>query len=453
MSSAFELITEANRAGAIERLQARIKEQPDFSDIRLAEMLGRFSLMTDLAQKALAEGKLSQEQKVELASWLAESDRENIALDWLSAGPLQDITEPNKSFLFATLLMLKGDKEASISAFERVLKVVPDHPDCWLGIVKQDTSIDGPKILAALKESVKGSKVPTRMLFAIGKAFENGGDLTSAAKYYRAGGNALNLTYDPAVEARLISDIRLAPVRSLGTKDTQFADPIFVVSFPRSGSTFVTDYLSRCEGVAGSGELDTLAKSFVGSGINFKDAAVGNVELCEQRLLALRENYGEINADRFGKHGVVVDKSISNARLMPLLVQLFPRSKFVFLTREIEASMWSCFGECFSTGLDWSFRQDWLGSYFKVETRYRKQLMEKYSDRIIEVDFTTFVRSESDRQALLERLNLKIGVTSNNRAIRTASVAQIRDKDFVYDTSTLPKKRDLMAEALAIFAQ
>jgi hypothetical protein len=122
------------------------------------------------------------------------------------------------------------------------------------------------------------------------------------------------------------------------------AGHVFIVGFPRSGTTLLEEVLAGHPLVCTTGERDGLdagVREFLG-GADGLDRLSGSDTTA---LLVFREKYWrklrELGVDFAGK--VLVDKQPYNTVKLPLIVKLFPEAKILFVTRDPRDVVFSCF--------------------------------------------------------------------------------------------------------------
>jgi hypothetical protein len=121
-------------------------------------------------------------------------------------------------------------------------------------------------------------------------------------------------------------------------------EPIFMVGFPRSGTTLLEEILGTAPSVAATQERDGLAdgmREFMGAPASLK------------RLAAARpgglSHYRQLYRKRLFAQGVDVDAAILldkqpyNTMKLPLISKLFPSAKIIFSIRDPRDVVLSCF--------------------------------------------------------------------------------------------------------------
>jgi len=127
--------------------------------------------------------------------------------------------------------------------------------------------------------------------------------------------------------------------------DSRFLDPVFIVSAPRSGSTFLFETLARSPTfftVGGeSHDLFESIPSLRPENRGWESNALAAEDATVEVAAALRRNFLERLRDRDGSPAPLVqadvrllEKTPKNALRIPFLLSVFPNAKFVFLHRD-----------------------------------------------------------------------------------------------------------------------
>jgi tetratricopeptide (TPR) repeat protein len=124
---------------------------------------------------------------------------------------------------------------------------------------------------------------------------------------------------------------------------------VFLVGFPRSGTTLLENVLASHPDVCTLDERDTLGeaarKFLVDDAGLVKLAVLGAQDIVEQRAIYWRR-VREFGAEVGGK--IYVDKYPLNSLKLPLVAKLFPKARILFALRDPRDVIFSCFRRDFS---------------------------------------------------------------------------------------------------------
>ena len=209
-------------------------------------------------------------------------------------------------------------------------------------------------------------------------------------------------------------------------KGDRSAAPIFVVGFPRSGSTLIEQILASHVGVQAMGEaavLPALLERRYPSGARISAAKLR--DLAERYLAAMRAR-GWDGASR------IVDKTLENYLHVGLIQLIFPRAVILHSLRDPVDTGYACFRQLFASGNETLYDLAEIGAEYR---RYR-QVMDHWAavlpGRVSEVSYEDLVRApEAGTRALLAAAGLDwdpaaLRFFERERAVATASAAQVR---------------------------
>ena len=272
---------------------------------------------------------------------------------------------------------------------------------------------------------------------ALGKAYADCGEHARAFAAYTRGARALRsqFPYDRDQD-------RSSATESVGGYDggnlaalsRQQVEPtsraVFVVGLPRSGSTLVEQILTSHSSVSDGAEiyrLDLLRKEVGGRSYAalkaYVDAgrAPGAARLWQHWL-----------DERFPAPGRIVDKTLSNSRLLGLAAGLLPEAPLIWLTRQPLDCAWSCFRSRFAGEALWSSDLEDIAFHFRLEGELRARWHEILGERLLVVPFEGLT---TDPEPWIRRLLAHCGLPEesqafapheNRRAVTTTSVMQVR---------------------------
>lgn len=231
---------------------------------------------------------------------------------------------------------------------------------------------------------------PVNLTVAAGllaQAQEDLGNYSQAFDLYQRANDALFETHAGAVQGlrsmyapeslQTLLDFfadRAATVRSDIQGDTTQDDqesPVFMVGFPRSGTTLLDQILSSHSQIVVLEEKENLEDFYMRYPAT-PERLQELVSCPDGELRTWRDTYWNRIEDEIGQRDdrVVVDKLPLNTILLPYIRQLFPAAKIVFALRDPRDAVFSCFQQRF--GMNQAMFQ-----FLKLETavRYYDQVM------------------------------------------------------------------------------
>jgi tetratricopeptide (TPR) repeat protein len=212
--------------------------------------------------------------------------------------------------------------------------------------------------------------------------------------------------------------------------------PVFVVGFPRSGTTLTEQILASHKAVRGAGELPDLGRVFqslpeiVGDpSCNQFDAirllGPESAQVAARRYLDKLDNYSSAGTAR------IVDKMPDNVNYVGLIALLFPRAKVIVCRRDPRDIALSCWQIGFRTcpwNNDWDRIARRLADYQRVLAHWERTRPHPY----LELSYEDAVADpEHHARVLIDFIGLEwdpacLEFNSNPRAVSTPSHAQVR---------------------------
>lgn len=269
------------------------------------------------------------------------------------------------------------------------------------------------------------------LFFALGAVLELRGRDDQAFAAYAAGNRLKYATLGSAAFAtanaaavRYVRD--LVSARFLADRAGQgdrSAAPIFIVGFPRSGSTLIEQILASHPQVQGLGETGVLPALAT---YGYPEAAGGLRDLAARYLAAMRKR-GWDGTSRF------VDKTLENYLHVGLIHLLFPRAVILHAVRDPMDTGLACYRQLFASGNETLYDLADIGAEY---VRYRG-LMDHWAGvlpgRMIDVAYEALV---TDPQSQIPTLVIEAAglvwdpavLRFHERAggVQTASASQVR---------------------------
>ncbi len=207
--------------------------------------------------------------------------------------------------------------------------------------------------------------------------------------------------------------------------------PIFIVGMLRSGSTLIEQILASHPSIYGAGELATYEEIAKNSEKLFRNSTNEKAP-----MLVLRE-LGQEYLDQVWKLApdarYITDKLLGNYQYLGLIHLMLPNAKIIHSIRDPMDTCFSSYAVQFTFKNEYSYDLETMGRHY---IRYKK-LMKHWRDvlppgRILDVRYEDVVADpESEARRMLDYLGLPwdlacLNFHENKRAIRTASVTQVR---------------------------
>lgn len=279
----------------------------------------------------------------------------------------------------AEILISDGQVDRAREVLTEALEVDPDNIPAFSELVeitkfKQETDLVR-KVRARFDA---GELEPGRAriaAFCLAKIYSDLNQPEPAMHYVTLANAAAERDFDPHLlyerqaDLEKVAQTGLGPVPHFVRQDPK---PIFIVGAPRSGTTLVETILSRHPDVHAGGELTymTIIENLVNQWLTESRGIKAGPH---SMIPHIPEAVWQQNAKRTVEYvrrdagpdiGFYTDKMPDNARRLPLISRLFPEAKIIYVRRHPLDTALSCLFKHFST-LNWAFRQDWLGIYYR----------------------------------------------------------------------------------------
>jgi tetratricopeptide (TPR) repeat protein len=360
------LYRQDRREEALEYLQRCLEAAPDFTAARceyakqLAEM-NRYAAALAELDILLAEDPANPLFRQMMAGVLG-----NIGDNAQSTALYEALAEENPDraecwIAYGHALRVSGSSQQSIAAYRRAIAARASSGQAYWSLANLKTFRFDPADIAAMHEElVKADLSPSDRAgfqFALGKAYEDQGDIKRAWDQYAAVNAAmrLNSTYNPdALTAAVTANKTLftpAFLRSREGWGCQAPDAIFILGRPRSGSTLVEQILSSHSAIEGTAELPyigNLAKRLArrqGLGVVLDtDALSALASLDRDAVTALGEEYlGYARVHRRLGRPFFIDKKPDNYLFTGMIHLILPNAKIIDARRNPADSCLSTF--------------------------------------------------------------------------------------------------------------
>jgi Tfp pilus assembly protein PilF len=274
-------------------------------------------------------------------------------------------------------------------------------------------------------------------------AFEDSNRLLLAL--YAAHLGETHLPYHPAGVERMMAFVEATDFSAWDASDESSA-PVFLVGFPRSGTTLLEQVLSAHSHLVCIEEREHLA-------LAAGEVAADPVQLAaldEGHIGAIRDAYWKrVRAEANVGRRIVVDKLPLNIIFLPLIRRVFPNTKILFALRDPRDVVLSCFQQRFgmNAAMVQFLQLETAAAYYDKVMSLGSLCREKLGLSVLEVryenvvaDLEAVARSVTDFLGLpFEEAMLSPSETAKARNINTPSARQVIEP--IYSRSVARWKR------------
>jgi len=253
---------------------------------------------------------------------------------------------------------------------QECLKLSPEHPQSqrlMATLLRRQGQIN--EAIAQLESttiSPKDSLLAMEIHFELGKLYERNQDSAHAYEHYLQGNQIMSQLpeashIDKEVYLNLIQDIRKSFTKeSISTWsvpyhrfDQAVSEPVFLVGFPRSGTTLLDQILSSHPSLQVIEEqpmIENLTRKLVNTQTGY---VVRLGDLGSTEILELRQHYFNDAASYLenGNNTAFIDKFPLNIVHLGLIIRLFPTSRIILALRHPCDVCLSCFMQSFSPNM------------------------------------------------------------------------------------------------------
>ncbi len=410
---------------------------------RLAADIGEIDIAIEAARRTIKPTTLNR--LLYYCGTLANYGRSAEAIEQIERLDQQVREHPAVLHFRGTIAGEQGNFLEAEALFRRALAQDADALPTWFALAMIKTFKPGDPdldqmISLAKRLDTAPPEARARLLYALGKAWDDCGEFDRAFGCYQEGA-AIQRTagsYDEraasAAANRTIRDYTPERMGKLSPSRIDEQRSIFVTGLPRSGTTLVQQILSAHSQVSGGDEVNL-----------FKPALIPTLDFSVDGALAYQQRattgdpWGDVGRDyakfidmRFRSPGLVVDKTLGQSSLIGLLLHSLPNARIVWLRRNAEDAALSCFRTSFTAPTPWSWSPEDIANHFRTEDRLFEHWRAIFGDRILPVPYEKLVREPAgwiDKLAAHVGLEVEAGMErfhETERTVRTASVKQVR---------------------------
>lgn len=334
-----------------------------------------------------------------------------------------------------------GRRDACEAAYKRAVELGGNIGEAFWGLANLKTYRFAPDDVASMREHAEQSppgEDRTSLLFALGKAHEDMGEIALAfAAYIEANASRrARFPYD-----RQEREDAVARARAVFTSDffsahidegCAAADPIFILGMPRSGSTLVEQILASHSVVEGTMELIELVAMArrLGRDGDYPELLrwmpAEELRRLGEEYLARTRVFRRTMKQRF------IDKLPNNFTQVGLIHLILPNATIIDVRRHPLACCVSNFRQHWATGQNFAYDLEDLGHYYRFYVEQMAHFDAAAPGRVHRVIYEDLVAdAEGEVRRLLTACELPfeegcLRFFENKRAVRTPSSEQVR---------------------------
>jgi tetratricopeptide (TPR) repeat protein len=322
----------------------------------------------------------------------------------------------------------------------------------WWSLASSKTDGFTKSEMHAMRRSIANDRLPEperiALHYALGTALERDKEYAQSFAHYDAGArlkraslsfNADAWCNEVARHAAFFTKDRIDTIARHGHSDPA---PIFIVGFPRVGSTLIEQILASHSEVEGTRELTDL--SVVASEIGL-GSSLGATAAYPGRLLKLGPQaiagYGAHYIERTQRYRrtskpFFIDKMPSNWLFLGLIGSILPHAKIIDARRHPMATCFAAFKHLFADGAQYSYSLTDLAGCYRAYDGAMSHFNVSMPNRVHRVVYETLVTdTETEIRRLLAYCGLRfepacLRFWETRRVIATPSVERVRQPIF-----------------------
>ncbi|MFT6310021.1 MAG: tetratricopeptide (TPR) repeat protein [Porticoccus sp.] len=358
-----------------------------------------------------------------------------------------------------TLKMQTGDINEAEQYFHQALTIDDKNITARISIAQARKVLADDENFLKLEEEIPNLDTMNQakampIHFALGKCYEDLKMDEKAFSHFLKGCEIKRskIDYDANSQHKNIQAIidffNPGMIDSLSGAGNPSTTPIFILGMPRSGTTLTEQIISSHSAVFGAGELPDLLQLANtpldnGATVGFP----GSIKnLTKEHLTALGDQYVAQVQAIAPEAKNITDKMPANFFCVGLIHLMLPNAKIIHIRRNPIDTCLSGFSKLFNNGQAHSYNLAELGRYYCNYDRMMKHWHKVIpSDNFMEIQYEDLVANTAQKtRELISFVNLEwddvcLNFQDNKRAVRTASIAQVRKP--IYQSSVAKWKR------------
>lgn len=355
--------------------------------------------------------------------------------------------EPKAAHLYIGLgevFIKMGQEDKAIQALDRSIKIEKKRHEAYIlksyisNYTFSETELGNIEKILAIDAEQSG------LYFALASHYEKTGDIAAQMNALDKGNRVVDRQLGP--QAGWYKEVDIQAIKASFSQDNveQLADKsdggsnlIFIVGFPRSGSTLAEQIVSAHPDVTASGESDSLRLALG----EYRQRTGGKItppystrKYSAQEISDIRQIFYQ-QAATLAPQGRITDKSLKNFYYIGLIKLLFPKAKIIHTYKNAVDTCLGCYKQKFA-GNVWPYIYD-MQKLRKAYEEYHALMCyweSLFPGAVYHLSYESLISNqEKTTRQLLDYCGLSwnqacIDFHESDRVVTTASVGQIRKK-------------------------
>ncbi len=378
----------------------------------------------------------------QLAGVLIANHQENAALESVKTAIRLDPKNANAYNLKGLALSRLGETDKGYKAFQKAVSMNPGQLGAVKNLIQYGKGRKEPlldKVIPQLEQHLQqpGVQAVVRLnvAFMLAAYYEQKKDTARHFEYLRLANDLARQQHQYSHQeteayfhawAAAFTPSRIRAISAIAEQDDS---AIFILGLPRSGTTLIEQILDSHSQVGAEGEILDLQKAIETNG-GLLDEGLSDAEFARRAVASVRSYLLSVRQRQSARY--FTDKLPYNFIVTGLIACALPNAKIIHCTRDPLETCFSMYKQHF-TGVQ-PFTNDLreLGLYCRAYQDLMQRWEQLFPGRIFEANYERMVDdSQSEIRALLQHCRLPVeeacfAFHKNKRAVRTASVAQVR---------------------------
>ena len=365
-----------------------------------------------------------------------------------------EINEKNPIVQYSLALAYQGmgNFEKAIECAKKVLILEPKFTQADLLISQSTKYTKNNDHFKMMKEKSKNLELnvnqKSNLYYGLAKANEDVGNIEESFKNFEIANKIIRdlINFNIQDEIKLFDSIK-KEFNNIGLKNVSQEinnkkKIIFILGMPRSGTTLVEQIVSSHSHVFGAGELTFISKIIeknILEDMKLSSNKFNDFINNDEQANKMRSEYNDLLKRFDYKEEFITDKAPLNFRWIGFIKILFPNSKIIHCTRNAKDNCLSLYKNFFEGGLNFTYSQKELGTYYNLYLDLMKYWKKLYPDLIYDVKYEKILENQEQiSKEIIDFCGLEwesqcLKFYENKTPIKTMSTAQARKP--IYNTS------------------